>query len=341
MKKGFVANRNKIWKTTCTILAVILFFVGLPFLFTENPMWGVLSLIGVFFGAVAMLLAMKSKAAQKAGDCSRTTFSESDWYRKEKESREFRDYLVFDNSYLGGIADNYKYTMDRFVSGIDKSNLPNEIKKDLKEKAVAFGLQISIAEERSKITEHKVDIERECARLAEYYNSLMNSARQVLPFRETDTSLLASVIYDEVWKQAEKERIKLELESKDKRYKCCKNGHCYMNIEHKCRWCGEDNVVDRLDMSIPICKKVLYVGQRDGRWLLTTDSNIDGKSERIRSITIDMVGKYKLYYHMDGQNPNPFCDNIIKIGMSQIKGSRLVQLCDKLIDEELQEVDLF
>lgn len=76
---------------------------------------------------------------------------------------------------------------------------------------------------------------------------------------------------------------------------------------------------------------------------MTTDSNVEGKCHGIRKITVDKVGKYKLYYHLDGQNPNPFCNNSIKLGEGEriMKGSHLVELCDKLIDSGSDKVLLF
>ena len=138
-------------------------------------------------------------------------------------------------------------------------------------------------------------------------------------------------------KRAEKEWVKKE--SKDPRYKCCENGHCYKNTEHFCRWCGKDYIVKRLDVATPIKTIDLYVGIRNRRWVLTKDPDIEGKHARIRKITVEMVGKYKLYYHLDGQNPNPFPTNKIVLGDGQIiGGATLLHLCDMLVESDLKEV---
>lgn len=130
----------------------------------------------------------------------------------------------------------------------------------------------------------------------------------------------------------------VEQENKDNRYKCCKIGHCYENIKSSCPWCVETDVFERVDENTPIENIDLYLGHPYGSWVLTTDPNIEGKSDRIRKITIDRVGGYKLYYHLDGQTPNPFCNNSIKLGDKIMKGSRLVELCDKLIDGGLNKL---
>ena len=150
---------------------------------------------------------------------------------------------------------------------------------------------------------------------------------------------------EEILEKEEKERKKrvekewVEKESRDPRYKCCRNGHCYKNTEHFCRWCGKKFIVRRLDGSIPIRTIDLYVGIRDGNFVLTKNPDIEDKSARIRKITVELVGKYKLYYHLDGQNPNPFPTNKIILGDGQIiEGAKLLQLCDMLVDSDLYEV---
>ena len=151
----------------------------------------------------------------------------------------------------------------------------------------------------------------------------------------------------EILEKEEKERKKrtekewVEKESRDPRYKCCKNGHCYKNTEHCCRWCGKKYVARRIDVATPIKTIDLYVGIRNRRWVLTKDPDIEGKHARIRKITVEMVGKYKLYYHLDGQNPNPFPTNKIVLGDGQIiGGATLLHLCDMLVESDLKEVML-
>ena len=184
-----------------------------------------------------------------------------------------------------------------------------------------------------------------------YYDELIHSVEGLYIdiashfYQENMDNKIGDIIYDREWqrklalqKAKVDENMWVERESKDKSYKCCRNNHCYKNIEKACRWCGNGEVMDRVDENIPIHNRIHYVGKRDGKWVLSTDPDIEDKSERIRKITIDMVGKYKQYYHLDGQNPNPFYNNDINIGDRCIKGGYLVQLCDKLIDGDLNEI---
>ncbi len=132
----------------------------------------------------------------------------------------------------------------------------------------------------------------------------------------------------------------IEEQGKDPRWKVCENGHCFDNTLHSCKWCNGRNVVARVEKDSPCIDVVLYVGCRNGEWVLTTDSDIEGQSERIRKITIEMVGGYKLYYHIDGQNPNPFAYSDIRLGDKIISGRKLTEKCDQLIDEKLDELTL-
>lgn len=122
----------------------------------------------------------------------------------------------------------------------------------------------------------------------------------------------------------------------------CKHGHCSKHLEYKCRWCGETDFVERLDEDIPVeTKKKLYVGVKDGKWVLTEDPHITGQTERIRSITVDCNGKYKIYYHMDGQNPHPFHSNTIHLNdETTIKGGYLVKMCDIILNGKIHEIRL-
>lgn len=141
-------------------------------------------------------------------------------------------------------------------------------------------------------------------------------------------------------KMAELERQWLEEQKKDPRLKVCKNGHCFKNTEHMCKWCGEKEVVERVEDDAPRTNVVLFVGQRNGQWVLTTDPDIEGKGEQIRKITVEIVGGHKLYYHLDGQNPNPFNNNSIKLDKKTTTGRWLTKKCDRLIDEKLGKVPL-
>ena len=187
----------------------------------------------------------------------------------------------------------------------------------------------------------------------DYYDKLirdeeerfLNLVRHLFPYQKNMNKKIADIIYDREWHRKStihgaiiEEKMWLERELKDKRYKCCRNNHCYKNTEHTCRWCGNGEVMDRVDENMPIHNRIFYVGIRDGKWVLSTNPDIESKSEQIRKITIDMVGKYKHYYHLDGKNPNPFYNNDINIGNQNIKGGYLVQLCDKLLDGGLNEI---
>ena len=237
---------------------------------------------------------------------------------------------------------------EQIDAAIDWDELPVEKKDALNEAKGDLLCRIFWAKLQAKgggLVGHSVDIKGNIDKLHEAVKAYLNKVGEIFPSQDIQNTKLFDILYDEEWRREEAERQKqmeiqkcLEKESLDKRYKCCKNGHCYGNLAFSCPWCGETDVLERVDENTPIESIDLYVGHPYGRWVLTTDSNIEGKSERIRKITVDMVGKYKLYYHLDGQNPNPFCNNNIKLGDHIMKGSRLVELCDKLIDDGLNEL---
>lgn len=139
-----------------------------------------------------------------------------------------------------------------------------------------------------------------------------------------------------------REQAKFQEQAKDPRWKVCKRGHCFKNTERECRWCGEKEFVDRLDENTPINTIKLFVGNRNGKWLLTTNPDIEGQTERIRNITIEYNGRHKFYYHLDGKNPNPFCTNTIKLDESgsTIRGNLLVRLCDIILAGKTTEITL-
>lgn len=237
---------------------------------------------------------------------------------------------------------------DQIEAEIDWDELPIEKKVALKEAKGDLLCRISWAKlqaEGGGHVGHYVDIEGNIDKLCVAQKAYMNMVRVFFPYQDVLNTKLFDILYDEEWRKEEAERQRqmeiekhLEKESLDNRYKCCKNGHCYDNLTFSCPWCGETDVLERVAENTPIESIELYVGHSYGRWVLTTDSNIEGKGDRIRKITIDRIGKYKLYYHLDGQNPNPFCNNSIKLGEHIMKGSRLVELCDKLIDDGLNKL---
>lgn len=140
---------------------------------------------------------------------------------------------------------------------------------------------------------------------------------------------------ERTWRQ-----LWLKKEMQDPRWKLCQCGHCIKNTDKWCHWCKNDEVVERIDKDTPVRKVDLYVGQKEGQWVLTFNPNIGNRSERIRKITVELVGDYKHYYHLDGQNPNPFRDNIIKLGDGYLYGEELTEKCDLLLDGDLYEIPL-
>lgn len=144
------------------------------------------------------------------------------------------------------------------------------------------------------------------------------------------------------WEEKEETRRQnwIKTQMKDPRWKMCECGHCIKNIDERCRWCDCYEVVGRIDKDTPIKEYVLYVGQKEGKWVLTTDPQIEGRSERIRKITVEIVGEYKYYYHLDGQNPDPLCGNELRLGNDYIAAEELTHKCDLLIDDNLEEVVL-
>ena len=152
--------------------------------------------------------------------------------------------------------------------------------------------------------------------------------------------------WDEIWDNIYSDEVDaeelIEQENKDERYKCCKNGHYYENEKHACPWCGDEDVVEMLDVKIPINRIDLYVGNPyGGGWVLTTNPNVECKSERIRKVTVDMVGKCKLFYHLDGQNPNPLYRSHIKLGNECYEGWQFVYFCDEIIDNGLSNILIY
>ena len=143
---------------------------------------------------------------------------------------------------------------------------------------------------------------------------------------------------DQEAEQKEQERINEEM--KDPRWKICPNGHCYENIRKNCIWCGDDNVVGRLEKDIILQHRELYVGKQDGHYILTSDASIPLQEERIRKITIDYYQDKFIYFHMDGKNPHPFCFNTIKLNQGSIKGRTLTKLCEDILIGKCNSVDL-
>lgn len=101
-----------------------------------------------------------------------------------------------------------------------------------------------------------------------------------------------------------KERINEEM--KDPRWKICPNGHCYENIRKECIWCGETNVVGRMDKDVCLQHKELYVGKQVGKYILTSDANIPGREEQIREIIVDYYQEYLFIFTWTGKIPIHF-----------------------------------
>ena len=258
--------------------------------------------------------------------------------------------LVWDTKPIMKCAAEVSAKAKQIDAAIDWDELLTEKKDALKEAKGYLSCRISLAQLKAEgggLVGHSVDIEGNIDKLCKAQKVYLDMVRKIFPYQDVLNTKLFDILYDEEWRKEEAERQKqiemqkrLEKEALDKRYKCCKNGHCYGNMAFSCPWCGETNVLERVDENTLIESIDLYVGHLYGRWVLTTDPNVEGKGQSIRKITVDKVGKYKLYYHLDGQNPNPFCNNNIKLGVGEriMKGSRLVELCDKLIDGGLNKL---
>ncbi len=128
-----------------------------------------------------------------------------------------------------------------------------------------------------------------------------------------------------------KEQERINEEMKDPRWKVCPNNHCYENIRKVCIWCGEKDVVDRLDKDVCLQHKDLYVGKQDGHDILTTDASIPMQGEGIRKITVDYYQDKFIYFHIDGKDPNPF----------YINGGRfLTKCCEDIVAGQSDSIDL-
>lgn len=137
-----------------------------------------------------------------------------------------------------------------------------------------------------------------------------------------------------------KEQERINEEMKDPRWKICPNGHCYENIMKECAWCGEDNVVGRLDKDTELQHKELYVGKQNEHYILSSDANIPMQEERIRKITIDYYQDKVIYFRIDGKNPHPFYFNTIRLDQGCIKGSVLTKLCENILKGAYDSVDI-
>ena len=142
--------------------------------------------------------------------------------------------------------------------------------------------------------------------------------------------------FEEKMQKIEEERVQKEL--KDDRWKVCSNGHCYENIQTNCRWCGEYEVVSRLEKSTPIFHKVLYVGKVGKKYVLTENKNIKNQEEKIRKITVGYNSDYIFYFNLDGKNPHPFCRNTIKLNELSIAGRELTKMCEEIIKGKQKEM---
>lgn len=117
-------------------------------------------------------------------------------------------------------------------------------------------------------------------------------------------------------------------------------GHCFSHLERRCEWCCGEKVVDRVEYGTYGKVVKLYVGQRDGQWILTINPWIKGKPDNFKSITVEFVGEYRRSYRIEGDNPNPWCHYAIKLGGDTIMGRDLTKKCDQLIAEQLEEIPL-
>lgn len=144
---------------------------------------------------------------------------------------------------------------------------------------------------------------------------------------------------EEIEMAAEKaKRERIEEQEKDPRLKVCEEGHCFSHLEHRCEWCCSEKVVNRVENGAYGKVVKLYVGQRDGQWVLTINPRVKGKPDNFRSITVELVGGYRRNYRIEGDNPNPWCHYAIKLGGDTIIGRDLTKKCDQLIAEDLEEI---
>lgn len=137
-----------------------------------------------------------------------------------------------------------------------------------------------------------------------------------------------------------KEQERINEEMKDPRWKICPKGHCYENIRKECVWCGENNVVGRLDKDVSLQHRDLYVGKLNGHYILTSDANVPMQEERIRKITVDYYQDKFIYFHLDGKNPNPFYFNKIKLNQGYINGRIITKICEDIVAGKISTVDL-
>lgn len=183
----------------------------------------------------------------------------------------------------------------------------------------------------------------------DYYWELYEDIKQRAAQRDT----VAFRVMSASEKSEEKEKIRklkekmdaesakrewIEEQEKDPRLKVCKAGHCFSHQEHRCEWCCGEKVVDRVENGAYGKVVKLYVGQRDGQWVLTINPRVKGKPDNFRSITVELVGGYRCNYRIEGDNPNPWCHYAIKLGGDTIIGRDLTKKCDQLIAEDLEEI---
>lgn len=207
----------------------------------------------------------------------------------------------------------------------------------------------------------------ECALIAEIYRNLGNFEECLNVIRGSKRSgVLESIIerecslhnrytvrvdnYYQVLEEAKKRMVKLEVdrkeqkriseEMKDPRWKICPYGHCYENIRKECIWCGEDNVVGRLDKDVELQYKELYVGKQNEHYILTADANIPMQEARIRKITIEYYQDKIIYFRIDGKNPHPFYFNTIQLDHGCIKGRTLTKFCEDILRGIYDSVDI-
>lgn len=244
--------------------------------------------------------------------------------------------------------------IERYIALSDWSSTEGKLMKaELYREAGMFELCIGTLKE---INVEEVGLRDRFLRIADMsfeqklYMNILDRAKAKITkvFRIGDDYIYVPPMTEEEKKAVEERRAAAEREwaiqkeqDRDPRWKVCKNGHCFKNTEHKCQWCGEKEFVSRLNEKTPIHTKQLFVGKRGNKWVVTTDSTIEGQTERIRNISVDFCGKNRFYYHMDGKNPHPFCFNTIRLDENTtIQGRELVNACDIIMMKVVNEVGL-
>lgn len=161
--------------------------------------------------------------------------------------------IVWDTTPIMKCVAEVSAKADQIEAEIDWEELSTEKKNALKKAKEYLLCRISWAKlqaEGGGYVGHYVDIEGNMDKLCEARKAYLNMVRTIFPYQDVQNSKLFDILYDEEWRSEDVEiqkqiemQKRLEKEALDKRYKCCKNGHCYGNMAFSCPWCGETGVL--------------------------------------------------------------------------------------------------